>query len=158
MFRYGPADTNSAAGCLRMAPDMRIGNRMGADRTADGGVMYSTPRLLQGIFPFTGQGLARPALLSDALSYCVPADRRAQLVYFRAGNAAPELICATLLRNGSPMRLFPVGAKSDCHVSLAVIEDLLPETRLELVVSAPEGISGELVVDIGLVEMPDDLR
>lgn len=95
--------------------------------------------------------------LSDTLSYRVPAERRAQLVYFRAGNGASELVCATLLRNGTPMRLFPVGARSDCHVSLAVIEDLLPETLLEVVVSAPEGVSGDLVVDIGLVEMPDDL-
>lgn len=118
--------------------------------------MYSTPRLLQGIFPFEGEGLTRPAPVSSELRYRVPKGRRAQLVYFRAGNSASELICATLLRDGAPMRLFPIGGCSGCHVSLAVIEDLLPETQLELVVSAPTGAAGEIVVDIGLVEMPDD--
>lgn len=118
--------------------------------------MYSTPRLLQGVFPFAGEGLTRPAPVSGELRYRVPKGRRAQLVYFRGGNSSSELICATLMRDGAPMRLFPMGARSCCHVPLAVIEDLLPDTQLELVVSAPDGVTGELVVDIGLVEMPDD--
>jgi hypothetical protein len=118
--------------------------------------MYSIPRLLQGVFPFAGEGLTQSTPVSEQLRYRVPPGRRAQLVYFRGGNSASELICATLLRNGAPMRLFPIGARNGCHVPLAVIEDLLPETQLELVVAAPEGVSGEIIVDIGLIEMPDD--
>lgn len=118
--------------------------------------MYSKPHLLQGIFPFEGKGLAHPLALGEPTTYVVPAGRRAQLVYFRAGNNCDEVICATLLRNGVPMRLFPVGARADTHVSLAVIEDLLPQTRLEVALSAPRGASGELILDIGLVEFPDE--
>lgn len=118
--------------------------------------MYSKPYLLQGIFPFEGKGLAHPLALGEATTYVVPAGRRAQLVYFRAGNNCDEVVCATLLRNGMPMRLFPVGARADTHVSLAVIEDLLPQTRLEVALSAPRGASGELILDIGLVEFPDE--
>lgn len=118
--------------------------------------MYSKPHLLQGIFPFEGRGLAQPLPLGESLTYVVPAARRAQLVYFRAGNTCGELVCVTLLRNGAPMRLFPVGARADTHVSLAVIEDLLPQTRLEVALAAPKGVSGELVLDIGLVEFPDE--
>jgi hypothetical protein len=118
--------------------------------------MYSKPHLILGIFPFEGKGLAQPVPLGEGVSYVVPAGRRAQLVYFRAGNSCDEVVCATLLRNGVPMRLFPVGARADNHVSLAVIEDLLPQTRLEVVLSAPKGARGELVLDIGLVEFPDE--
>lgn len=117
--------------------------------------MYFTPRMLQGVFPFEGQGLDRPQPVDGRLSYVVPEGSRTQLVYFRAGNSAGELVCATLMRDGEPMRLFPVGARNDCHVSLAVIEDLLPGTRLEVVLAAPEGVRGQLVVDVGLVETRD---
>lgn len=118
--------------------------------------MYSKPHQLLGVFPFEGRGLAQPMSLGEAVTYVVPAGRRAQLVYFRAGNNCDEVVCATLLRNGSPMRLFPVGARADTHVSLAVIEDLLPQTRLEVALSAPKGVSGELVLDLGIVEFPDE--
>ena len=118
--------------------------------------MSSTPRILQGVFPFEGRGLANPTPVGEPLRYHVPADRRAQLVYFRGGNSATQIACALLARNGVPMRRFPIGAQNGCHVSLAVIEDLLPDTELELLVSAPEGVVGELIVDIGIVEFPDD--
>jgi len=51
------------------------------------------------------------------------------------------------------MRLFPIGAKSDSHVSLAVVEDLSPETKIEVLVAAPAGTAGTVVLDIGLVEI-----
>jgi hypothetical protein len=118
--------------------------------------MYSRPHLILGVFPFEGRGLSQPLSLGEAVTYVVPEGRRAQLVYFRAGNSSAEIICATLLRNGVPMRLFPVGARADTHVSLAVIEDLLPQTRVEIALSAPKGATGELVLDLGIVEFPDE--
>ena len=46
--------------------------------------MRSQPRFLQGTFAFTGAGLDSPNKLDGGLSYKVPADRRAQLVYSAA--------------------------------------------------------------------------
>jgi hypothetical protein len=125
----------------------------GRMRLENGSEVYSEPRHMQGICAFRGQGFNSPLRLSQKLSYEVPADRRAQLVYFRAGNSTDELICLILSRNGAPMRLFPVGARAALHVALAVIEDLLPGTRLEVLVAAPESVDGTAVVDVGLLEL-----
>jgi hypothetical protein len=115
--------------------------------------METTPRFLQGIFPFTGEGLSKPALLSSTLTYLVPGDKRSQLIYFRAGNSSEELVVVTLLRDGNPMRLFPIGAKAAVHVSLAVVEDLMPDTKLDITIAAPSGVIGEVALDIGLLEI-----
>jgi hypothetical protein len=115
--------------------------------------METTPKFLQGVYSFEGSGLNKPALLDRDLVYWVPRDRRAQLIYFRAGNSFAELICLSLIRDGKPMRLFPIGAKSDSHVSLAVVEDLLPETKIEVFIAAPAGTAGTVVLDIGLIEI-----
>ena len=115
--------------------------------------MESIPKFLSGIFAFNGAGLDKAAALDASLAYTVSASRRAQLVYLRAGNSSAELVCLTLMRDGKPMRLFPVGAKASEHVPLTVTEDLQPETKLEILVSAPAGTSGHIVVDLGLIEI-----
>ena len=115
--------------------------------------MYSKPYLLQGVFAFEGRGLQHPLPLDEQLSYVVPVGKRAQLIYFRGGNATDELIYIVLMRDGAPMRYFPLGAKADSHVALAVVEDLMGETRLEAYIAAPEGTDGTVVVDIGLMEI-----
>jgi hypothetical protein len=116
-------------------------------------MIESEPKFLNGIFSFTGQGYDKLAPLSDRLVYTVPADKRTQLIYLRAGNSCSEMICLVLMRAGIPMRYFPIGAKSANHVSLAVVEDIFPETRLEVFFAAPPGVQGNLVVDIGLLEV-----
>ncbi|MDX6680793.1 MAG: hypothetical protein QOG94_832 [Solirubrobacteraceae bacterium] len=113
----------------------------------------STARLLQGIFAFDGAGYDKPTLLDPALAYAVPAGTEAQLVYFRGGNSSAELVCAIVMRDGEPMRYFPIGARADVHVALRVVEDLLAETEIEIHVAAPDGASGHVVVDLGLVEI-----
>ena len=115
--------------------------------------MHSTPRFLQGAFPFEGAGLDKPSPVAPALSYVVPAGVTTQPVYFRGGNSSDEMIAVVLVRDGVPMRWFPIGAKGDTHVALRVVEDLLADSRLELHVAAPEGLSGTVVVDLGLVEV-----
>ena len=115
--------------------------------------MHSTPRFLQGAYPFEGQGLDKPGPVHAALTYVVPAGVTTQPVYFRGGNSSVELIAVVLVRDGVPMRWFPIGARSDTHVALRVVEDLLADSRLELHVAAPEGTSGTVVVDLGLVEV-----
>lgn len=115
--------------------------------------MDSIPRFLQGVFDFAGQGLTKPFLLHDRLTYVVPGDKRAQLIYFRAGSSADDLVTLVLMRDGKLMRLFPLGAKGAMHVSLAVVEDLMPETRLEVFLAAPVGVGGTVVLDIGLMEV-----
>ncbi len=114
--------------------------------------MEMIPKLLQGVFAFKGAGLDKPVPV-DGLLYTVPADKRAQLIYFRAGNSAPELINLVLIRDGALMRYFPIGAKADSHVSLAVVEDISPDVKLEVLVAAPVGVAGTVVLDIGLVEI-----
>jgi assimilatory nitrate reductase catalytic subunit len=113
----------------------------------------STPRFLQGVYPFEGKGIESPYLLDPSLSYQVPPGFITQPVYFRGGNTAAELIYLVLIRDGKPMRYFPIGAKADVHVPLRVVEDLDSGTVLELHVAAPDGVSGAVVIDVGLVEV-----
>jgi assimilatory nitrate reductase catalytic subunit len=113
----------------------------------------STPRFLQGVFPVTGEGLAKPGPVDPALRYTVPTGRSAQALYFRGGNSTGELAYVLLVRDGEPMRWFPIGAKGDVHVPLRVVEDLPGGTVVELHAAAPEGVTGELVIDLGLVEV-----
>ena len=115
--------------------------------------MLEKASFIQGVFGFEGKGLERPAPLRPEVGYSVPPDKRAQLIYLRAGNPAPELIYLLISLNGRPIRYFPVGAKAAVHIPLAIVEDLNPETRLELSVGAPEGLRGSVVVDIGLTEI-----
>ncbi len=116
-------------------------------------MLESTPRIITGIFSFRGSGFAHPSSLDGLEPYIVPADKRTQLIYLRAGNSTGELVTLVLLRNGTAMRLFPLGAKSGMHIPLSVVEDLFPETRLELRIAAPEDLSGTLVLDMGLMEI-----
>jgi hypothetical protein len=115
--------------------------------------MEAIPKFLNGVFSFSGAGLDKSSLLDPSLVYTVSSSHRAQLVYLRAGNSSSELICLTLMRDGKVMRLFPIGAKAGEHVPLAVVEDLEPETKLEVFVSAPEGVSGHVVLDIAVLEI-----
>jgi hypothetical protein len=115
--------------------------------------MYPTPKFIQGIFTFEGTGLQSPTSLGGTARYMVPRDKRAQIVYARLGNSADALICLSLLRDGKVMRLFPVGAKQSLHVPLAMTEDIFPESQIELSVAAPKGVTGVLVVDVGVFEI-----
>jgi hypothetical protein len=115
--------------------------------------MNPTPRFISGVFPFEGRGLDSPAALGSKASYAVPSDKRAQFIFFRAGNSLDELVYVTLMRDGKIMRYFPIGAKNCLHVSLAVVEDIFPETKLEVFLAAPKGSVGTLVLDIGLLEI-----
>ena len=115
--------------------------------------MHSKNRFLQGIFPFTGAGVDKPAPIDATLTYVVPDGSVAQALYFRGGNTTAELITVVLMRDGVPMRYFPIGAKSDVHVPLRVVEDLEGGTALELAVAAPDKLTGTVVLDLGLVEV-----
>jgi hypothetical protein len=131
----------------RHAPETRPG------LDVEPSVMEETPRFIQGVFGFTGTGLAKTASLKPAATYAVPFDKRAQLIYLRAGNSSAEFVYVALLRGKKPFRLFPIGAKGAIHVQLAIVEDIDPESQLELVVGAPEGVQGELVIDLGILEV-----
>jgi hypothetical protein len=115
--------------------------------------MLEKPAFIQGLFTYQGRGLGCPVRFQPPVTYLVPPDKRAQTIYFRAGNAAAEMIYLVLLRNGEPMRYFPVGAKGAIHVPLAVVEDLAPESRIEVLVAAPEGVQSSVLVDVGFVEI-----
>ena len=111
--------------------------------------METTPRFLNGTYAFTGTGLGLGAPLNPPLTYTVAPDKRSQMIYLRAGNSADAMVAVHLVRGGKAFRTFPIGAKGAIHVSLAVVEDLEPESSLEVLVCAPEGVSGQVVLDIG---------
>ena len=69
--------------------------------------------------------------------------------YFRGGNTTGELILVVLLRDGVPMRYFPIAAKGDVHVPLRVVEDIEGGSVIELQLIALVGVSGSVVVDLG---------
>jgi len=115
--------------------------------------MSSRARFLQGIFDFDGRGMHQPFLLDPRLTYTVPVGSEAQFVYFRGGNTSAELACAIVMRDGEPLRYFPIGARSSTHIALRVVEDLLAETRIELHLAAPNGAAGQIVIDLGLMEI-----
>jgi hypothetical protein len=110
-------------------------------------------RFLQGVYGFVGGGLRRPVPLTPEVIYTVPFDKRAQLIYLRAGSSLADMVYLVLLRDGKPMRYFPIAAKGAVHVPLAIVDDIEPESKLELLVGAPEGDSGTLLIDLGLVEV-----
>ena len=56
-----------------------------------------------------------------------------------------------LTRDGVPMRLFPIGARSSIHIPLRITEELLTDSTLELHVAAPAGATGTVVVDLGIL-------
>ena len=115
--------------------------------------MLEKPAFIQGVFDFEGKGLHCPMAFPSPATYEVPQDKRAQAIYFRAGNASPEMIYVVLMRSGQVMRYFPVGAKAAIHVSLAVVEDLSPGSTMELKIAAPAGIKSSLVLDMGFMEI-----
>jgi len=39
------------------------------------------------------------------------------------------------------------------HVALAVVEDLEPESRIEVLAAAPKGVETAVVLDIGFLEI-----
>jgi hypothetical protein len=115
--------------------------------------MKPNPKFIQGFFDFEGRGITELTPLGVSASYTVPSDKRAQLVYMRAGNTSDHVVTLVLTRDDTPMRLFPLGARSSSHVSLAVVEDIFPESSLKVLVTAPVGVKGTVIVDFGLVEI-----
>jgi hypothetical protein len=111
----------------------------------------SIPKFLNGVFSFVGAGYEKPSLLSGKLTYSVPPDKRTQLIYFRGGNSSDEMIYFVMMRDSVAMRYFAIGARAGTHIPLAVVEDLSPETKLELLFGAPPGATGYVVIDVGLV-------
>lgn len=115
-------------------------------------LMISQNRFLQGIFPFEGAGLDKPVPISPHLSHVVPDGVVSQALYFRGGNSCEEMVTVVLMRDGVPMRYFPMGAKDGVHVPLRVVEDIQGGSVVELQLLAPTGVTGTVVIDLGLVE------
>ena len=114
--------------------------------------MLSKNLFLQGIFPFEGAGLDKPVPIAAELAHVVPEGVVNQTLYFRGGNSSAELVTVVLMRDGVPMRYFPIGAKGDVHVPLRVVEDIEGGSVIELQLVADLGVTGSVVVDLGMVE------
>jgi hypothetical protein len=111
------------------------------------------PAFIQGLFACEGSGLGKPGSFDPPATYDVPTDKRAQTIYFRAGNPSPEMIYLVLTNGGRPMRYFPVGAKGATHVPLAVIEDISPGSKVEVLIAAPEKMKCAVLLDVGFLEI-----
>ncbi|MET1007021.1 MAG: molybdopterin dinucleotide binding domain-containing protein, partial [Propionibacteriaceae bacterium] len=114
--------------------------------------MITKNLFLQGIYPFEGAGLDKPVPIHAELVHVVPEGVINQTLYFRGGNTTTELITVVLMRDGVPMRYFPIGAKGDVHVPLRVVEDIEGGSAIELQLVAEVGVVGSVVVDLGMVE------
>jgi hypothetical protein len=115
--------------------------------------MSEKPAFIQGLYCYKGAGLGKPIQFHPPVTYVVPADKRSQMIYFRAGNASSEMVYLALMRRGAVMRYFPIGAKGAVHVPLAVVEDLSPETEIEILIAAPEGVKSSVLLDVGFMEI-----
>jgi assimilatory nitrate reductase catalytic subunit len=118
----------------------------------------AAPRFLQGVYPFAGRGIFETALLHDDLSYTVPEGATAEIAYFRAGNASDDLIYIALSSNDRPLRFFPLGPKANTHVELAIVESHATGTRLSVRFAAPRGLTGAVILDVGLIELREGAR
>ena len=115
--------------------------------------MIEKAAFIQGLFAWEGLGLDKPTPFKPGAIYRVPGHKRAQTVYFRAGNPSAEMIYLVLVAGGKVMRYFPVGAKGAIHVPLAVLEDIYPNTAVEILVAGPAGMKSSVVLDVGFVEI-----
>jgi assimilatory nitrate reductase catalytic subunit len=115
--------------------------------------MLETHRFIQGVFTYQGRGFTQPVALEPKADYVVPAGKRAHLVYCRVGNPVSELICLMLKRDGQLTRYFPVGAKAGAQMPHALVDDLLANSEIEVVIGAPEGLTGSVIIDMGFVEI-----
>jgi hypothetical protein len=115
--------------------------------------MLERSTFIQGLFTWKGLGLDKPASFEPKVVYKVPGDKRAQTIYFRAGNPLDEMIYLVLTADGRPMRYFPVGAKGATHVPLAVVEDICPGTEVEILIAGPAGVNSRVMIDVGFVEI-----
>jgi hypothetical protein len=111
------------------------------------------PKFLQGVYPFAGRGVFDLGPLNDALTYTVPAGKTAEVVYFRAGNLSDDILYMAVSANGIPIRYFPCGPKADLHVPLAIVEPYTEGTRIEICLAAPRGLTGTIVLDVGILEI-----
>jgi assimilatory nitrate reductase catalytic subunit len=137
---------------LLSSPPALVITRERSTKKGGDSAMITQNRFLQGIYPFESAGLDKPVPISAELSYLVPDGVISQALYFRGGNTTDELITVVLMRDGVPMRYFPIGARSEVHVPLRVVEDIDGGSVVELQLVAPIDLTGHVVVDLGLVE------
>ena len=114
--------------------------------------MHETHKFFIGMYAFEGRGLETPVSPEPKAVYTVPPDKLVQFIYGRIGNPTTEFLYVALQRDSKSIRLFPCGPKSGIHVPLAIIDDCLPGSVVELKIAAPEGLAAKLMIDIGFVE------
>jgi hypothetical protein len=114
--------------------------------------METTARFLNGVYPFEGKGLDAPYPLADALTYTVPADKRAahlparRQLLRRAGQPDPHA------RRQADAAV-PGGRQGGSARPARRGGGHLPEAKIEVFVAAPQGASGQVVLDVGIMEV-----
>ena len=114
--------------------------------------MLEEHKFFTGMFGFEGRGLEEPVSLEPRATYTVPPNKRAQFIYGRIGNPTTEFVYVALQRDGKSVRLFPSGPKAGITVPLAIIDDCLPGSTVELKIAAPVGLATKVMIDVGFVE------
>jgi hypothetical protein len=117
-------------------------------------VSGSQPRFLQGVFPFVGKGIYEGIPLEHDLVCVVREGYQAKVLYVRLGNHSDDLIYLTLTANELPLRHFPVGPQGALHIPLVIQETHPPGTRLSFRLAAERGVSGTVILDVGIDEEP----
>jgi hypothetical protein len=77
-------------------------------------MIESQPKFMNGVYSFVGSGYEKLAPVSDKLTYMVPPDKRAQLIFLRVGNSCAEMIYLVFMKDGTPMRYFRSAPRTRC--------------------------------------------
>ena len=113
------------------------------------------PTFMQGLFSFRGRGLDNPMPFRAARLTTVPFDKRAQTIYFRAGNASAEMIYLVLTRRRQAHALLP-GGRKERH-PCAAGGGRRPSARKQqwkLLVARSRGrLNRSVLLDIGFMEI-----
>ena len=115
------------------------------------------PILLQGVYPFAGRGVQDARPINDELRYTVPGGHTAEVLYVRAGNHSDDLIYLTLIVDDKAVRYFPIGPKAHIHIPLVIVDPHPAGSVIDIGLGAPRGISGSVVVDVGVFEIEEGM-
>ncbi len=117
----------------------------------------ATPRFLQGVYPFAGRGVYELAPLHDELTYIVPAAQYgANRVLSRRQSCRRPDLSHRFPPTVPPSAISLSVPKPICMCRLPLWRVIPSGTRLQICFAAPRGLTGTVIVDVGIVEMAAD--
>ncbi len=114
--------------------------------------METTPHFLNGVHSFSGSGLETATPLAG-LRYAVPSAKRAQLIYFRGGNSSAEMVAVQPGARRQADAHLPDRRQGRGPRAAGGGRGPAPGQRGRGVRGGPGGLSGQIVLDIGFLEI-----